>query len=243
MLLVEDAFEIFPADLRRFGFSKSIGVGLSYNYAEWHDSFDEETRYLNYRYYPNNSNLYDTLQDITSKSINYTSRNDERLSKYVIASLSYSKPINMKWQLLASAFGRFYFDSYEKNNSFSSREENNIYDTNTSNSPSRIKKQYNLSGLINTDYFYSSRTVWRTSLRYSFLRYQNDPDNDIRVRDYQSWSFNINTSLEYRLNIPTTIKGTVAYSNSENKDVRDDVLYMFTNTGFNFSFSILHYIY
>lgn len=233
MLLVQDAFEMYPNETRRFGFSKSLGVGLIYRYYSIHETSDNLHERLSYRYQSDSPLEIDTIQNISSYMDSYyNERKSESMSKYALASISYAKPINMKWQLDASANGRFYFDSYVHfDNDYS-------YD---------IKKRYDLTTSLRATYFYSSRTIWRASGNYFYSRYENEILNENyfdRQRDESRWNFSLSTSLEYRLSIPTTLIAKLAYANSDMERINfDDTQSNTEYASFSFSLSLNHYIY
>ncbi len=243
MLLVQDAYQIFPKDYRRFGFSKSIGIGMSYDYYSSELSEDRHSNRLLYQYHVDSINTVDTTISDNSFSQNYRKSSVERLSKFVVASIEYSKPINMQWQIDTKADAKFYFDSYEDYVNLYIYHYNNIYDTSETHRFNAIQKDYNINIAVQTAYFYNSRTAWRNSLEYNFARYKLEygetfnGTNHLPTReiDRETWRIEMSSSLEYRLSIPTTLRGSISYSDQDSNS--------YESTRFNFSLSLLHYIY
>ena len=107
-------------------------------------------------------------------------------------------------------------------------------------------KNYSFYASVYTDFFYNSRTAWRSSLSYKYTRFKKDNDDAVRYSrgiDNMSWSFIISTNLDYRINIPTTLRVHLGYSDSESKLTFIDVSRYNEISGFNFSLSLIHYIY
>ncbi len=232
MLLVQDAFDMFPRELRRFGFSKSIGIGFRYNYSSYHKTSLENKQNLSYKYQTDLPTVIDTVNYFAYAKRKYSREGNERMWKYAVASISFEKPINMKWQFDAYASGRLFFDSYEHNSSRYSYE---------------IKKKYDLNASFRSSYFYSSRTIWKSGITYNYSRNKNKIDDDrflFRQKDESRWRFGIETTIEYRLNIPTTLQGKIRYSNYAVDSVyRDEFDKYRDGTNFNFSLSLSHFIY
>ena len=133
----------------------------------------------------------------------------------------------MKWQIDASATARYYFDSYEINST-------------------DIQKKYDFSLTNKVTYFYSSRTIWWSSVSYGYLRNKIDYNTNYYSysdRDSKRWNLNLSSNLEYRLNIPTTIRARIQYRNSDDENIYNDNLRYSDGTNFNFSLSLSHYIY
>ncbi len=225
LLFVQDAFAIFPREYRRFGFSKSVGLGISYGYSNSHFSqFSSQTNNT-YTYITSTPEIIDTVLTEQTITDTYKRYSGDELLKYVVANLAYGKPVSMKWQLDATASAKYYFDTDEFYYSYNRHPYNSI----------AVDKKYNVYLTAKSTYYYNSRTLWKIYGRYSLDRFNNTGALSTKGRDYNDRMMNLGSSVEYRLNIPTIISAIIEYTRYAYNSSDND--------GINFSLSLSHYIY
>ena len=231
LLYIQDAYKIYPHEQRPFGFIKEVGLGVEFNYERYNGYDNVKSSRLVYQFQNDTPEILDTVINGYGFSKNGLSRKSEYLYKYIIAQVNYYKPLSMKWQIDSRISGRYYFDSYLRP-SYRELE--------------RIKKRYDVNLTSSVKYYYTSRTLWSASLSYQYVRdnYGDyNQDYNIVFNNIKQWKLDLGTSLEYRLNLATTIFGSINYSNSSSDNIDDLYKNYQDGTNFNFSLSISHYIY
>jgi len=158
-LLIQDVWDYFPRNDRRFGSRVRIGVGMDYNYDSRHGSYTSDNRNFDYSYDTDNPDVIDTLAIGSSDVFGYNSRKNDFHGTFLAINAEHSLPLDHKWQLTFSTENKYYLSAESDYNYYS------LYDL-YGHSPiitdevMNYDDYYQLRFISDIDYIVSSRTSW-----------------------------------------------------------------------------------
>ncbi|NOY87816.1 MAG: hypothetical protein GXO93_00295 [FCB group bacterium] len=221
-LLIQDVWDYFPRDNRKFGWKASMGNGIRYNYLSRQKGKNTIAHYVQYQI---NHNNIDTLTNSYHKQNEYSHYGNEDYLFYLTGRLQYFKPVTRKWQIDIETQSWYY---YYSNNDF-----------------------YNyFKWWLSTKAFYifSSRTNVNFFTSYQYISRKHHLDGPPRyffedIQKIINWELRLGSTLTYRIAIPTTINFNVLYSRYNYKTANSYSSSYRNTDNYRFTASILHYIY
>jgi hypothetical protein len=209
-LYLQDVWDYFPTDQRKFGFIVQASAGVR-DYRSWYGSGQRRTYFDSYIVRAaNTDSIIDsvTYNDAYSSESHYSSRSN---SPVFTGSVSYFRPLSLRTQLNATATGNYYLDPTNKGG----------YSTYTT------EHYYDAACDITLDYIFSSRTRSRIGASAQYTTYESVEYYDTGTFDDYNRErtdlgrFTLSGTLQYRIAIPTTLLGTLRY-NTYRRNQRDD---------------------
>jgi len=200
-LLIQDVWDYYPNEARRFGGRIGIGLGLVYRH------LTEET-----------------TTEYTASSGSYHHQYSHQIVKvhkpYIEPVIEYHKPLSLRWQADLAAAWRYYLNSFGRNNYL-------LIDYSPYQSLQRLESSdegwaehiLTISGGLT--YLIDSRTTARISPSYRV-----DRGHSVRVRfrppgenvAYIHGVLELTTRLEYRIATPTTFRVDLVLLRSDTKE-------------------------
>ena len=213
-LLIQDVWDYFPRNDRRFGSQVRIGIGMNYDYYSHHSSSTRNNRSYDYLYDTNNPDIIDTLSVWFSEDFRYYSRKNDFHGTYLIINAEHSLPLNHKWQLTFTTENKFFLRAENKENHYSISNSYG-YSPIISNEDMSYDDFYQLRFISDIDYIVSSRTSFNFLGSYTYNNRVIDVDmtsvlgvmetiNTYRINE-SSWDLYFRVDLNYRITIPTTL--------------------------------------
>lgn len=254
VLAIVDVWDYFPKDRRSFGWSVGGGAGIDYERIH-NDATDELGIIYSYYYYGDDDlTVLDSV--VTNPEYNLhrnvvTTETDK--APYWIATAAYHRPFSLRWQFDGGGSARYYFSASDDSKTVTNQYLPYSRIT-TRESKSSIDKWYNveLSGAVT--YIMNSRTQAHFGGSYSYSNREyttqlsqttgsNINNGSASGRGSTTSSIRLDSQLEYRLAIPTTLVANLNFTHTDNDATIDEHTENVTRSNWTISAQLVHYLY
>lgn len=223
-LLIQDIWDYFPNDARRFGWTMKGGLGLDY-YKRLVQTTDE--------------------QEDEPGSLTHTYKHETRVNQqpYILARGEYYKPFGLRWQVNAVLEGKYFFSSYYRYRSYQRRYQP-YQSTSVQEDRENYSDLYQVAAEIQLTYILDSRTRAGLTVENSYSHSESDHRNLHRIRKENNLT--CQAAIEYRITIPTTLAVSVEYRRRDLNDQRssttriEDIMHFFS---YLTSVRLIHYLF
>lgn len=231
-LLIQDIWDYYPTERRRFGLKAKAGIGVRLGTSDDDQSETGSLLQSAIYYYPDNDPPYDTAQ--IPDEYSHINRFTHQRSKTVcfLGELAYCRPISLRWQFNTDFSVEYRPESYQLR---IDRVRDFAEGTDTGERKYRQETNDWLSVSLNTEwvYLFDNRT---TVLLAALTDYRGEWTTNTDTDIFQATLY---PGITYRLSVPTSVRlsGRFTYSDM-NRSV--------TNTerwSYAVSASISHYLY
>ncbi|MCX6832736.1 MAG: hypothetical protein NT028_11525 [candidate division Zixibacteria bacterium] len=238
-LIVQDVWNYFPRNSRRFGWQVSVGCGLGNAYARTDDSSFNATTSIKTRYLIQNPNVVDT---ISSERNEEASRRDARRHSsfaYLQLQTEYHRAIDLRWQFDTDIAARYYFHPFNWST--------DVFNQSWHNGRTDYDDFVSLDGEAILTCIVNSRTsaVLRGQLTYESYKLTDAEDAGSRSpkRSLDSHQYEVSLQMTYRLSIPTALSFSLGYGNQRYPQTSVTYLYESSYESYSASVNISHYLF
>ncbi|MDH3890567.1 MAG: hypothetical protein OEV49_05750 [candidate division Zixibacteria bacterium] len=247
-VLIQDVWDFFPHNSRRFGTQVKVGAGWDYYYSMLDQSRDDLRFTLTYQHHVDSVDEVDTLTYSTNTTHNdFTSRR-ELDNVFIFLAANHCKPLSLKWQWDTNVELTYFVHAEGVRH----RNPSSALGRRTSRSPLLVEVRglddyYQFKCSSVGTYILNSRTNLRFWGDFTYGRYDTPVESGSdRTRTIKSWEGNLGSSLNYRLSIPTklTISGRYRFHSELNVNDYGSVYDYENDWGlWQFNASISHNLY
>ncbi|MCK4632164.1 MAG: hypothetical protein KAT79_02775 [candidate division Zixibacteria bacterium] len=242
-LAVQDVWDFFPRNPRRFGTVLSGGIGWEFNYyKQTNDNSDSDTR-LSWNYDINNPSVVDTISDTTYQSSTSMVNRTQTENVFLGGRFEHYRPVNIRWQWDVVGEMAYYLHAEHISGTSMARFTRRAYIGPPPVEKRDIDDYYRIQAVSTLTYIYSSRTSCEFYGGISYDNYSTRPWGS----DERWWSSNrlamaIDGQLTYRISIPTTLRANISYNYRKDKNETTD-MYENASSFWTLGTYISHYLF
>ena len=251
-LIIQDVWDYFPRSLRYFGFKFRAGIGYNYVHRKRDGNSKNHYRSLDLRQEIADPEIIDTIYyNDNEYSTDYFNELDTKWP-FISVRAEYYRPLNRKWQLNLNYQLQYYLDSK------SSDKDQSVQDYGQHQRHYNIENynyddHYGMNLHTEVRYFVDSRTSLSFTGSYDHDHYTrevhsvsgdyNPLDTSYTEPETDNWNIRIESSLTYRIAIPTTLNINAGYRfGSRLIPYYTDSYYDEDFSNYSFRVSIRHYM-
>ncbi len=223
-LAIQDVWDFFPRNSRRFGTMLSGGIGWEFNYyRQGRDNVDSETR-LYWNYDINNPAVVDTTLDTTYQSSTSTVNRTQTENVFLTGRFEHYRPVNIRWQWDVVSEIAYYLHAEHISGTSMGRSTRRAYVGPPSVEKRDIDDYYRIQAVSTLTYIYSSRTSCEFYGGISYDNYSSRPwGSNERWSSSNRLAMAIDGQMTYRISIPTTLRANVSYDYRKDKNETTDI--------------------
>jgi hypothetical protein len=235
-LLIQDVWDYFPKESRRFGFRASAGFGFRYLYIT-----DQMT------------DKRESDGQVDFHQYSHATRTFE--SPYIDTRIEFFKPIGMRWQLSLESHWKYYVRQKDRREYFRVAYQPNIGST-MGKYIFRHDSYYNFLATGSLRYILDSRTSAIVTAEYELNHYYRwrdhyrlSPDEEYNHREnitkLETSYLRLWGEIKYRISIPTTLRVriTMFRNNEQDNDLERNRYLEYSKFAYHLSASLVHYIF
>ena len=243
--VIEDVWDYFPDQARRFGFTAAVGFGGVDDYYNRLSDESASTEVFWTRSYADSAGFLDTVEIRYSNSSTSAREKIFKKDDYLTIVLEYNNPLSARWQLDASTWVRFHFDS--------DRPPFDVSEYPTRSYHGYVGKR-SADAQVSLSYYHDGRTEVVMGLGGSFFR-RVDRDHYFHlvapgqveefVTEYhhRRWAYELSAAVSYRVAVSTSIGFDWTFSRQVLIYKRPEYESRSIQQGFTLSAGITHWLF